>query len=100
MRELELRKKLEWEDYREGQEERRAQCQSLSSVSILQSEHMCRRNGRTDQSEEGTESINSEHTVRSIQGHREWQSGGNFFADMYDIIWGIPDAFSCVSLGD
>lgn len=79
MRELELRKKLEWEDYREEQEERRAQCQSLSSVSILQSEHMCRRNGRTDQSEDGTESINSEHTVRSTQGHREWQSGGNFF---------------------
>lgn len=40
MRELELRKKLEWEDYWDGQEERRAQCQSLSSVSILQSEHV------------------------------------------------------------
>lgn len=33
-------------------------------------------------------SINSENTVRSTQGHRKWQAGGKFFADMYDTIWG------------
>lgn len=53
MRKLELRKKLEWEDYRLGHKEQRAQCQFLSSVSIVQSEHMYRRNGSTDQSEGG-----------------------------------------------
>ena len=94
------------EETRMGGLQRRAGGTQSSVPSLFLQYQLCRVSTCVGETEAQTRvkrvlrSINSEHTVRSTQGHREWQSGGNFLADMYDTIWGIPDAFSCVSLGD